>query len=131
MKERSFDEMIAYFNRRAADMDISQDCKMELLGMVTALGYKHEKSAQQWIPCSERLPEADKEVLISYRYKEGESDTSHTYIDITTYGYMYFGGRMVNGEKYWRPPFEYFNTNYEVIAWMPLPKPYEERREDA
>ena len=57
MKERSFDEMIAYFNCRVADMDISQDCKMELLGMVTALGYKHEKSAQRWIPCSERLPE--------------------------------------------------------------------------
>jgi hypothetical protein len=43
MKERSFDEMIAYFNRRVSEMDIAQDYKMELLGMVTALGYKHEK----------------------------------------------------------------------------------------
>ena len=41
-------------------------------------------SAQRWIPCSERLPEEDTEVLISYRYKEGEGDTSNTYIDITT-----------------------------------------------
>ncbi|MBQ1792391.1 MAG: hypothetical protein II008_19605 [Oscillospiraceae bacterium] len=47
MTDRSFDEMIAYFNRRVADMDIGQDYKMELLGMVTALGYKHEKSAQE------------------------------------------------------------------------------------
>ena len=46
LKERSFDEMIAYFNRRVADMDINQGYKMELLGMVTALGFKHEKSAQ-------------------------------------------------------------------------------------
>jgi len=60
MTERSFDDMIAYFNRRVADMDISQDCKMELLGMVTALGYKHEKSAQQWIPCSECERRCDK-----------------------------------------------------------------------
>lgn len=46
MKERNLDEMIAYFNRRVSEMDIAQDYKMELLGMVTALGYKHEKTAQ-------------------------------------------------------------------------------------
>lgn len=46
MKERSFNEMIAYFNRRVSEMDIAQDYKIELLGMVTALGYKHEKTAQ-------------------------------------------------------------------------------------
>lgn len=78
----------------------------------------------QWIPCSERLPEEDKEVLISYRYKEGEGDTSHTYIDITTYGQMYFGGNKVGNYKHWRTPFEYFESNYEVVAWMPLPEPY-------
>ena len=54
MKERSFDEMIAYFNRRVSEMDIAQDYKMELLGMVTAIGYKHEKTVQprkgKWIP---------------------------------------------------------------------------------
>lgn len=46
MKERSFDEMVAYFNHRVSEMDIAQDYKMELLGMVAALGYKHEKTAQ-------------------------------------------------------------------------------------
>lgn len=79
-----------------------------------------------WIPCSERLPEDDVMVLISYRYKEGEGDTSHTYIDITTYGQMYFGGNKVGDHKHWRAPFEYFESNYEVIAWMPLPEPYKE-----
>ena len=54
MKERSFDEMIACFNRRVSEMDIAQDYKMELLGMVTALGYKHEKSSQpEIIRCKE------------------------------------------------------------------------------
>lgn len=81
-------------------------------------------SVQQWIPVTDGLPEEDTDVLISYRYKEGEGDTSHVYIDITSYGDMYFGGRKVKGAKHWRPPFEYFTSNYEVIAWMPLPEPW-------
>lgn len=70
MKERSFDEMIAYFNRRVSEMDIAQDYKMELLGMVTALGYKHEKTAQQWIPCSKTKDLPKHEVLCCDRYGE-------------------------------------------------------------
>jgi len=85
---------------------------------------------QRWIPCSERLPEEDVEVLITYRYKEGEGDTSHADIDITTYGQMYFGGNKVGNHKHWRQPFEYFESNYEVVAWMPLPQAYKAESED-
>lgn len=84
----------------------------------------------QWIPVTERMPEENKEVLITYRYKEGEGDTSHSDIDITTYGTMYFGGRKIEGVKHWRAPFEYFESNYEVIAWMPLPTPYKGGEEE-
>lgn len=79
-----------------------------------------------WIPCSERLPEEDTEVLISYCYKEGEGDTDHVNIDITSYGTTCFGGREIHTLKEWRQPFDYFHANYEVIAWMPLPTPYRE-----
>ena len=75
----------------------------------------------KWISVEERLPDEDMEVLILYRYKDGEGDTNHVNTDITTYGQMYFGGREVEGVKHWRPPFEYFSSNYEVVAWMPLP----------
>lgn len=87
-------------------------------------------SAQpQWISVTERLPEEDVEVLITYRYKEGEGDTSHAHIDITTYGQMYFGGNKVGDHKHWRQPFEYFTSNYEVVAWMPLPEPWKGEQE--
>ena len=86
--------------------------------------FAHQADTPRWIPVTERLPEEDKEVLISYRYKEGEGDTSHSDIDITSYGQMYFGGQKVGRVKHWRAPFEYFESNYEVIAWMPLPEPY-------
>ena len=86
-------------------------------------------SAQRWIPVTERLPEEDVEVLITYRYKEGEGDTSHAYIDITTYGQMYFGGNKVGDHKHWRQPFEYFTSNYEVVAWMQLPEPWKGEQE--
>ena len=122
MKERSFDEMIAYFNCRVADMDISQDCKMELLGMVTALGYKHEKSAQRWIPCSERLPEekmnpntSDFELVIC----------TTTFGDVRAYRF----GTPIG----WNEP-HFWNgigiMDGYVLAWMYLPEPYKAESED-
>lgn len=83
-----------------------------------------------WIPCEEKLPEDGKTVLISYRYKRGEGDTSHVYISITSYGRIW-SNSIVGDYKDWRQPFQFFHSNYEVIAWMPLPEPYDgERRDD-
>ena len=79
----------------------------------------------RWIPVTERLPEEDKEVLITYKGKGDELDKPYSNIDITTYGQMYFGGNKVGNHKHWRSPFQYFNDNYEVTAWMPLPDAYE------
>ena len=100
---------------------LSDECRKRWLESVEL------PSAQPgWIPCSERLPEEDTEVLISYRYKEGEGDTDHVNIDITSYGTTCFGGREIHTLKEWRQPFDYFHANYEVIAWIPLPTPYRE-----
>lgn len=85
-----------------------------------------EPGRSEWIPCKDRLPEEGVDVLISYRYKEGEGDTSHMYIDISSYGTVSFGGHKLEGIKEWGQPFAYFNSNYEVVAWMPLPEPYKE-----
>ena len=103
MTERSFDEMIAYVNRRVADMDISQDFKIELLGMVAAIGCKHEQTAQHWIPCSERLPEKDGKYLVTHR-KFGKLEATWN---------IFYGG-----------DHDSWLWNDEIIAWMPLPDPW-------
>lgn len=108
MKERSFDEMIAYFNRRVSEIDIAQDYKMELLGMVTALGYKHEKTAQQWIPCSERLPERADNVIICYKAGDYTLVSTGRYLYKFKMWYVDVVGDLRDG----------------VTAWMPLPEPY-------
>lgn len=43
MQKRKIDELISHFNRKVADMDIDRKYKMELLGMITAIGIACEK----------------------------------------------------------------------------------------
>ena len=117
MTERSFDEMIAYFNRRVAGMDINPGDKMELLGMVAALGFKHEKSAPQWIPCSERLPEPNRHDALN--------------VDVYYLAQTEFGDMIVasyneshEGTKWWEQMYSYRIFDDEIVAWMPLPEKY-------
>ena len=78
---------------------------------------KEIPSAQQWIPCSERLPENGRQVLVFAR---------SVHFALAKYDEM----READG-KYkkqwvtfdaWKP----FYTIKDVIAWMPLPEPYKE-----
>ena len=70
-------------------------------------------SAQQWIPCSERLPEEEEE---DFLVTDGESMAVGYYRqdarawDSTDFGWI------ENKEKG-------YGIN-EVVAWMPLPEPY-------
>ena len=59
----------------------------------------------EWIPCSERLPEKNKEVLISCDWG----------VDIGEYG-----------DDGWRSEWINHYDDDAVLAWMPLPKPYRE-----
>ena len=43
MQKRKIDDLISHFNRKVADMDIDREYKMELLGMITAIGIACEK----------------------------------------------------------------------------------------
>lgn len=74
-----------------------------------------------WIPVSERLPNTDDDVLITY--KSNDENDDYKDIAISYYREETFGGIPL-GVKFWQPPFAYFRMNYTVIAWMPLPDVY-------
>jgi hypothetical protein len=73
----------------------------------------NEQTEQQWIPCSERLPEHGGRYLISVLDGINRRTTVAPYLPRCKAWTM--TGRMA----YWK-----------VIAWMPLPEPYREEEQD-
>ena len=66
-----------------------------------------------WIPVSERMPEVDDEYIITIRERWGE-DEEWDYETTTAF----YSGK-------WSPSYDVDEgQEWEVIAWMPLPKPY-------
>ena len=79
-----------------------------------------------WIPVSERLPMDEKDVLVSVHfkgleinYKTGRKDTikESYYVDIANY---------LNGSwTSYSDEYKCAIDRHEIIAWAPLPKPYQ------
>ena len=88
---------------------------------------------RQWIPCSERLPEDIRPVIVTWK----NTDPASYYQYIV--GKHFTGTACYKNEKwYWyssttedmlaeygRYDSEEFDEAIECIAWMPLPEPYE------
>lgn len=92
------------------DLEYSDENR-ELCNKVRAL--PPSPSRPQWIPCSERMPEKDGDYLTTLTDKDGN------YVDVTEWQNI-IGGR-------WIAPLD--ECDYceigNVIAWMPLPEPYQ------
>ena len=122
-----------------AAMDCGHDCKN---------CWKLELLKPYWIPCSEKLPENEQEVEITYvnkHWKTGEplyftcrafytdgtmntEESDYTWNEIDNLEYSEKLDAYIIPEGWWECVSfaeEYAAVDLPVIAWMPLPKPYE------
>ena len=77
------------------------------------------EAQQRWIPCSERLPEETGQYLITVKY-----------VHVDGYDDIYAEhGEWTDG-KWDMFCFGHCGKVENIIAWMPLPEPYAERRTD-
>ena len=84
-------------------------------GQMEDIEIPSEKPHGEWIPCSERLPEEETDVLVWYEYYSFKKEKL---VQTCGIGYVFKGQFMgdVNG-----------CLDAKCIAWTPLPDPYEER----
>lgn len=98
-RAEAIDAVIEYWDGYAKPLD-SWDVMNQTRAVLETLP-SASVEVGEWIPCSERLPE-------NGHYYLWCSDMGHVQSD-------YYWDGFENGMKY----------GYNIVAWMPLPKPYE------
>lgn len=73
----------------------------------------------QWISVKDRLPEIDEAVLA---YARGKNDPIYKIVIASMSDRNMFDYRLKT-KPYWREPWQFFDTMYEITHWMPLPEP--------
>lgn len=111
----TLDEAIIYAKEMSENQYICEECQKEHgqhADWLEELKSLREKS--NWIPCSERLPEDESYILVSFK--------NCTMPDIARYEEDDEGGTFYPGDD----EKSYSSYGLFVNAWMPLPEPYKE-----
>ena len=96
------------------------NCHAEMVGsyinidsLIEEWNTRESPIVNRWIPCSERLPESEREVLV---YVKGDFDNSIPFI---TTAYR-------NSEGDWQSDYDGEVIDSKITHWMPLPEPPKE-----
>ena len=81
---------------------------------------------ERWIPCSERLPEDGQRCIVTTKGR-----LSYSYCEIASYSnnlynvdeFDFYDKKNTSGFYNYDSEYGYYE-NTDVIAWMPLPEPY-------
>ena len=93
-------------------MDFAMKCAADMLEWDTK---------PKWISVKDRLPEVDVQVIV---FAVGKYDC---FIGTTTHAISTMLDRPSG--KRWAVPWQYFDVDYEITHWMPLPEPPKEGME--
>ena len=84
-------------------------------------------SAQRWIPCSERLPEDEKDVLVTRHFLNDEQLKKNAIKEAL---YVEVASHVDDEWISYSDEYKIKRHLHKVIAWMPLPEPYREGEQD-
>ena len=78
-----------------------------------------------WISVKDALPELKKDVLVYAVGKEVGGMKFSNVTCITCYTNILWIGHAIETDPYWKSPWQYFNSDYDVKFWQYLPEPPE------
>lgn len=113
----------ALFRRISHEMDCEKlYLPVDLQEMVASEPTVDVEPTQKWISVKDRLPEVDTNVVV---YAEGKNDPIYRIVITSMSDKNIFDPR-IKREPYWREPWQFFDTMYEITHWMPMPEPPKE-----
>ena len=115
----TLEEAIYHCKEKANGDCACADDHRQLAEWLTEL-LERRKAKPQWIQCSERLPEEDGQYLITVKYKHVNDSYEDVYAE---HGEWYEG-------RWDMFCFGHCGEVEDIIAWMPLPKPWKKEGQD-